>query len=174
MQVTNLSGTNGTYAGTVFTQMGLFNLPSGVNYDPNTALTVVDENGNPVSGWQTGTNGLSGAGISQVVMGVDPTNGINGGLGTGHTYTFTFGLTGFNSVPDLDQFGFAIHGQGGPNGCSTKLVITNGVGNTPSTSTASCTTTVTPEPVSMTLLATGLAGVSGVGFMKRRRRPAAS
>jgi hypothetical protein len=29
---------------------------------------------------------------------------------------------------------------------------------------------VTPEPVTMTLLATGLAGRSGAGFLRRRRK----
>ena len=31
-------------------------------------------------------------------------------------------------------------------------------------------TTVTPEPISMTLLATGLAGMGGASFMRRRRK----
>ena len=34
------------------------------------------------------------------------------------------------------------------------------------------TQTVAPEPVTMTLLATGLAGMSGATILKRRRRPA--
>jgi len=48
----------------------------------------------------------------------------------------------------------------------------------PGTSLASCTgsglttdTTVTPEPVTMTLLATGLAGMGGVGFIRRKKKP---
>jgi hypothetical protein len=51
----------------------------------------------------------------------------------------------------------------------------------PGTSLASCTTTtsppsttVTPEPVTMTLLATGLMGMGGVGFVRRRKKPIAA
>jgi len=31
-------------------------------------------------------------------------------------------------------------------------------------------TTVTPEPMSMALMATGLVGLAGAGFIQRRRR----
>jgi translation initiation factor IF-3 len=61
--------------------------------------------------------------------------------------------------------------QGGaPAGCvtSTKLVVTGGVANT---ATCGPTTTV-PEPMTMSLLATGLVGVGGLGALKRRRRTA--
>jgi hypothetical protein len=42
-------------------------------------------------------------------------------------------------------------------------------GNSTNTNLADCTGVV-PEPVTMTLLATGLAGMGGVGFIRRRRR----
>ena len=32
-----------------------------------------------------------------------------------------------------------------------------------------CTETVIPEPITMTLLATGLAGMGGVGFLRRKK-----
>ena len=35
-------------------------------------------------------------------------------------------------------------------------------------------TTITPEPVSMTLLATGLAGIGGMGAFRRRKQKQAA
>ncbi|MDH5283855.1 MAG: PEP-CTERM sorting domain-containing protein, partial [Gemmatimonadota bacterium] len=174
MQVTNLSGQNGTFANTVFTQVGLWNVPAGTAYGPNS--TVLSQ-GNSLSGWQPGNSGLSGAGIQKDVRGMDPTNGINGGIASGNKYTFTFTITNWQgSAPDFNTLGFAIHGQGGPNGCSTKLVIqADGSANSPDPNdpaVQACGTTVTPEPVTMSLLATGLAGMGGAGLVRRRRKQA--
>jgi hypothetical protein len=173
MTVTNLSGTNGTQAA-IFTQIGLWNLPKK---NPGTAyvagsLTVLDQNNNNVtSAWQLGTPGLNGAGIQPGVFGVDPTQGINGGLAAGDTYTFTFELTGIGSQFPLDEAGFALHGQGGYNGCSTKLVV-DGDGNPnqgPYLEECTPPITATPEPVTMTLLASGLAAMGGAGLIRRRK-----
>jgi hypothetical protein len=173
ISVTNWSGFNGSYPGTIFTQVGLANMPSGASYVTN-SLTVT-ENGQAVSGWQTGTNGLSGVGIQKNTVGVDPTNGINNGIPSPLTYVFNFDVTGWANPVDITTAQFAIHGQGGPNGCSTKLVITNGVANTVNPNdVGACIegppTTVTPEPITMSLLATGLAGIGGARMARRRRR----
>ena len=178
MTVTNLSGSNHTYAGTTFTQIGIWNIPTGNKKNPGAqyvdgSLIVKNQNNvNVTSAWQLGTNGLSGGGIQPGVFGVDPFHGINGGLAAGDTYTFTFELTGLLSTFDLNTAGFALHGQGGYNGCSTKLIVDGaGVANAgPYDPSCQAPTTVTPEPVTMTLLATGLAGMSGASVLRRRRK----
>ncbi|MEP7327275.1 MAG: PEP-CTERM sorting domain-containing protein [Gemmatimonadota bacterium] len=101
---------------------------------------------------------------------MDPSAGINGGLAAGDTYTFTFALTGLDGTTDLNTCGFALHGQGGYNGCSTKLAIDEGGIQNQGPYDPECLTpiTTTPEPETMTLLATGRPG--GAGFVRRRRK----
>ena len=119
------------------------------------------------AGFSQGTTSLSGAGIENAVIGgvanaPAPTNGLK----AGESVTFTFTLSG---TPDLTDLQLAIHDQGGTGagGCatSTKLVVSGGVANDPT-----CGSTTVPEPMTMSLLATGLAGMGGLGAFKRRRK----
>ena len=171
MTVKNLSGTLGTYASTVFTAIGIWG-QSSFSYVSGSLNSTGSGNwglGNDNNG---SVQGLSGSGIGSKVIGVKANQGINGGISAGQTANITFRIN-TSSAPDLTNW--AIHGQGGPSGCSTKLVVDNGVGNQDWASTSQCETppvepppTVTPEPASMILLGSGLAGIAGV--VRRRRR----
>lgn len=94
------------------------------------------------------------------------------GIGNdGNTYSFTLV---FDGDPNLAGATFALHSQAGPNGCSTKLFIDpNGGVNTIDAPSAECGgTTTVPEPITMSLLATGLAGMGGAGLIRRRNKKA--
>ena len=80
------------------------------------------------------------------------------------------------TVSDVNNLTWAIHGQAGPNGCSTKLVYDDGQVNHGPYDTVHCgvdgngvVTSVTPEPASTFLLGSGLLGL-GAGAITRRRR----
>jgi hypothetical protein len=173
VQVTNLSGLNGTFGNTIFTQIGLWGLSKNTTLVAGSLLV----NGQTSSEWQAGVpGGLSGNGIQKLVFGVDTQHGLNGGLGANSPTTFQFDVTGLGNGATLDDF--ALHGQAGPNGCSTKLVTTNGSANSgesgPGTYDAACGvdvltgTAVTPEPAAIIMLGSGALGLLGLPGIRRR------
>ena len=156
MTVQNPVGNNSS-----FKAIGLHNLPAGVG-----ASAFVKP-----ANWDTNPNELSGAGIQNQVVGIKGKQG-NVVVAPGGSIVFSFNLTGLNANYVFDDW--AIHGTRGPNGCSTKLVVTNGQANQGpfDPSCGGDPVSVTPEPASVVLMASGLLVLVGGGAMRRRRRSA--
>ena len=195
MRVWNLSGNlAGTYgqaagsnAGSIVNGIGFYNVPAGVQVVTN-SLSVTG----PVRGTDTPT-GWNLKNFGSVAFAVDyraATGGsLNGGIASGcatggqlpgtppnlfqnpcdtsfgtnaNWVTFNFQITGGAWDPSTSDISFRVYDgiTNTPSECWT--------GTTPAGRPATCVT-VTPEPVTMTLLATGLAGMGGAGFIRRRK-----
>jgi len=194
MKVWNLSGNMaGTYgqaagsnAGSIVNGIGFFNTPPGVQVQIG-SLSV----SGPVRGTDNPT-GWNLKNFGSVAFGVDyraATSGANGGISSGcatagqlpgtppnlyqnpcnanfgnsaNWVTFNFQITGGSWDPNTSAISFRVYDgvNGGASECWTDT--------SPAGRPATCVT-VTPEPVTMTLLATGLAGMGGAGFIRRRK-----
>ena len=94
----------------------------------------------------------------------------------GNTYTFTLTFSRDLTDEEIAALWFGTHTQSGPEACtgSSKLWINAaGEGNGPDGGVYAdgCgPTTTVPEPITMTLLATGLAGMGGAGAVRRRKK----
>jgi hypothetical protein len=88
------------------------------------------------------------------------------------TFTYSGANVGSGSQVDLGQFVlFSTHGTGQTAAWASVTHDANGAlqGNLTNTEVPFETVSVTPEPASLTLMATGLVGIGGVGLRRRKR-----
>jgi MYXO-CTERM domain-containing protein len=221
MRVWNNAGLNGSYGGTVFTGVGLFNVPAGVNAvlntvttcnkhgtcSTNTVPTAVTAMSGPTRGsdnpsaWQIRNDTQIGGGVRLDLVG-STFNGIGDGIasncltsalpgGTNQLWMNptcgTGGVTNPTTNGGWVEFSFAVtqtwdpsqgtellvKGQNGPNGQSTECITSGQQLNcypfTPPPPPPP-PPQVAPEPISMTLLGTGLLGIGGAGLRRRRKK----
>lgn len=185
----NLGATNGqgggNFAGSILDGIAFFNLPAGLQVNTG-SLAVSGPGASANHGWTLKNYGTVGA------FAVDARNGANhsltGGIGSGcaspdqianaptnlmvnpctnltgpgNWVTFTFQTTGTWDPASSD---LSIRSFNEMTGETSEFWTGMSPGGNPGIAT-----TVTPEPVTMTLLATGLAGMGGAGMFRRRRK----
>ena len=194
MKVWNLSGFNGSGAGTVFTGFGFYNLPAGISYvggsgnvsgparpgdtpgnwtfknDGRVNFPVDIDAGTPGKNEQM-VNGIASACATPGQLPGSPPNLYMNPCSSDTSdpagwVTFTFQISGGTWDPTTSHL--VIRGYDALTDTATECWT----GPTPNGTPTNCPEfTAVPEPVTMTLLATGLAGMSGVKFFRRRKDP---
>jgi hypothetical protein len=172
----------GSLGGSILDGISFFNLPPGLQVQAHT-LTVSGPGALANHGWSLKNYGTVGAFALDARNG--PGHSLTGGIGSGCASPSQNAPSNLMINPCTDitgmgnwvTFSFQTTGTWNPSGSDLSMRSYNmGTGETSEFWTGiapngnpGIATTVTPEPVTMTLLATGLTGMGGASFVRRRR-----
>lgn len=192
VRVWNLSGNSAatygtnTYAGSIFRGIGFYNV-SGASVNTGAGLAVSGPvyNGTTPGNWNIANGGIN---VFAVVFRTNNGGGLKNGIASGcaapgqlpsGTNLYANPCTAdLGNLSNYVTFSFKITGSWDPSTSDISLRYANGpngingecwTGTAPDGQVKNCIT-VTPEPVTMSLLATGLAGMGGAGLIRRRKQ----
>jgi hypothetical protein len=176
--VTVIMTNTSNLAGLKWFSVGLDNLPAGLGYTSGPSDLGFDA---------ADGVGFAGGPFTPTIYAQGEPGGADPGLNVPRTFTFNLSSGGFlptNWDAVLQSAGVGLHAGGvtvGGVSCSTKIVVrdnlaegsafgTNGPDGSHPECEAGDTNTSIPEPATMGLMALGLVGMGGVGFIRRRRK----
>ena len=193
MRVWNLSGNAGVTgvnspANTIINGIGFYNVPAGVSAVTGSLSTTGPARpGDTPGNWALSNTGKVNFNVDfRTVTGTGTDNGIASGCASAASLgasppdlylnpcadpasdptgwvTFNFQITGGSWDPNSSDIVF--HGADALTNQKVECWTAASPGGAP----ANCFATAAPEPITMTLLATGLASMGGAGLIRRRR-----
>ena len=172
IEVLNQAGLAGTYERMTITRLGLWGLSDSARYVAG-SLTV---GGDAVeTDWRLASLSAEDDSIPKELRmrpdlrGVRLRQGIALGLTQKQPASFEFDLTGI-PIDEINVRNWELHAEAQDGSCSTDMVAREGTLSEARTASALCTALVTPEPSTLLYFTTGLAGLSGLQWARRRQR----
>lgn len=172
IEVLNQAGLAGTYERMTFTRMGLWGLPEYAHYVPGSLVVGGDA---VETDWRLAALTPEDDTLPKEVRmrpdmrGVRLRQGVALGLRQRQPASFEFDLSGI-AIDEINTRNWEIHAEAVEGGCTTDMVAHEGTLNTARNQSALCSAVLTPEPNTILLFATGLAGLTGLQLLRRRKK----
>jgi hypothetical protein len=171
IEVLNQAGVAGTFERMTITRLGLWGLPDSARYVAGRLVVGGEAVQND---WRLASLGAEDDSIPKELRmradlrGVRLRQGIARGLTQKEPASFEFDLTAV-SINDVNTLNWELHFEA-EGGCTTDMVARNGTLNEVKSVSALCSALATPEPSTLLFFSTGLAGLTGLHWMRRKRR----